>query len=247
MTSRVGYAGRAAYYAAEISQVPQPSLLAGLLRPGLAVAEMPSGTGHFLPAYSAAGAGITLADACPQMLAAAQTLASRNGAVVSTVCGIIEELPGRAGPFGLIVMPNGALNQLAAAAPPDRLLTAVARLLLPGGLFLVQVLSPGSVCGFYDPGLADGEWYQDRQFPGEDGGLITRQRRQHHEGGLVRMDFEMASGGHPVYRQQVSLKPMTVADAGAALAEAGLRVLEAGPGSGGLAEILCVTQTRKAQ
>ena len=38
----------------------------------VAVAEMPSGTGHFLPAYSAAGVGITLVDACPQMLTAAQ-------------------------------------------------------------------------------------------------------------------------------------------------------------------------------
>lgn len=244
MSSQAGYAERAAYYAAEISQVAEPALLAGLLRPGLAVAEMPSGTGHFLPAYSAAGASITLADACPQMLTAAQALASRIGAGVTTVCGMIEDLPGRTGPFGLIVMPNGALNQLAAATSPHRLLTAVARLLAPDGLFLAQVLSPDAACGFYDPGLADGTWHQDRQFPGENGQLVTRQRCQRHLGDVIRIDFELASDGHPVHRQQVTLKLMTDAEMQAALADAGLHILETGPGSGGLAEVLCARQPR---
>jgi SAM-dependent methyltransferase len=247
MIGQAGYAGRPAWYAAEISEVPEPSLLRGLLRPGLAVTEMPSGTGHFLSAYSTAGADITLVDACPQMLAAAQALAARKGIAVTTVCAMIEDLPGRAGPFALIVMPNGALNQLAAAAPPGRLLTAVARLLLPDGLLVVQTLSPRTACGFYDPGLADGQWHQDRQFPGADGRLITRCRRQHHEGGLVHIDFELASGGQPVHQQQVTLRPMTAAVAGAVLAKAGLRVLEARPGPGGLAEILCAGQHQRAQ
>ena len=245
MTSRAGYAGRASSYAAEISQVPEPALLAGLLRPGLAVAEMPSGTGHFLPAYSCRGASITLVDACPHMLAAAQALASRSGIAVTTVCGMIEDLPGRTGPFSLIVMPNGALNQLAAAAPPGRLLTAVARLLVPDGLFLAQVLAPGCSLRFLRPGagrrgLASGPAVLRRG-----GRPVTRRRRQHHEGDVVRIDFELASAGCLVHRQQVALKLMAIGEVYAVLAGAGLRVLQCGPGPGGLAEILCARQPRR--
>jgi SAM-dependent methyltransferase len=247
MTGQAGYARRASWYAAEISGVPVPTLLAGVLRPGLAVAEMPSGTGHFLPAYSSAHASITLADACPQMLTAAQAQALRNGTVVATVCGMIEDLPGRTGPFGLIVMPNGALNQLAAAAPPGGLLTAIARLLVPDGLFLTQVLSPDVACGFYDPRLADQDWQEDRQFPGEDGGPVSRRRCQHHEGDIVRIEFELRSGGCVVHRQQVALKMMTAREVHAVLAGAGLRVLQCGPGSGGFTEILCARQSRRPQ
>jgi SAM-dependent methyltransferase len=247
MTGQAGYAGRASWYAAEISQVPEPALLAGLLRPGLAVAEMPSGTGHFLPAYFSVGASITLVDACPHMLTAAQAQASQDGIAIATVCGMIEDLPGRTGPFSLIVMPNGALNQITAAAPPVRLLTAVARLLVPDGLFLAQVLTPDAACGFYDPELADGDWHQDRQFPGEDGSTVSRRGRQHHEDDIVRIEFELASAGGLVHRQQVALKLMDVEEVYAVLAGAGLRVLQCGPGPGGLTEILCARQTRRPQ
>jgi len=244
MTSQAGYAGRAAYYAAETRQVHEPALLAGLLRPGLAVAEMPSGTGHFLPAYSRAGADITLVDACPQMLAAVQATASGNGTAVTTVCGMIEDLPARAGPYDLIVMPNGALNQLAAATPPGELLTAVARLLAPGGLILAQVLSPGVACDFYDPALADGQWRRDRQFPGPNGQAVARRRRQRHEDGLVHIEFELTCGGHLVHQQQVTLKPMTGACVREALASAGLRT--AGTrGSSGLGEFVGVGQPQR--
>ncbi len=247
MTGRAGYAGRASWYAAEISQVPEPALLAGLLHPGLAVAEMPSGTGHFLPAYSSAGASITLIDACPQMLTAAQAQASQGGTTIATVCGMIEDLPGRTGPFSLIVMPNGALNQLAVAAPPGRLLTAVARLLVPAGRILPQDLAPDAACGFYDPELADGDWHQDRQFSAGDGVPVCRRRRQHHEGDVVRIEFELRSGGYVVHRQQVTLKMMTAGEVHAVLADGGLRVLQRGPGSGGFIEILCARQSRRPQ
>lgn len=247
MTGQAGYAGRASWYAAEISQVPEPALLAGLLRPGLAVAEMPSGTGHFLTAYSAARASITLVDACPQMLTVAQAQAVRTGTAVATVCGMIENLPRTTGPFSLIVMPNGALNQNAAAAPLGGLLTAVARLLAPDGLFLAQVLPPDAACGFFDPELADGNWHQDREFPGEDGGTVSRRRCQHHEGDIVRIEFELTSAGSLIHRQRVSLKPMAVGEIYAVLAGAGLRVLQCGPGTGGLTEILCAVQPGRPQ
>ena len=247
MIGQAGYARRASWYAAEISQVPEPALLSGLLRPGLAVAEMPSGTGHFLPAYSSARVSITLIDACAQMLTAAQVQASQDGIVIATVCGMIEDLPGRTGPFSLIVMPNGALNQLALAAPTGRLFTAVARLLVPDGLFLAQVLTPDAACGFYDPELADGDWHQDRQFPG-DGVPVSRRRRQHHEGDVVRIEFELTTlAGCLVHRQQVALKLMAIGEVHAVLAGAGLRVLQRGPGPSGLTEILCARQTRRPQ
>jgi SAM-dependent methyltransferase len=247
MTSQAGYARRVSWYAAEISSVPVPTLLAGVLRPGLTVAEMPSGTGHFLPAYSCARASITLADACPQMLTVAQAQASKGDIAITTVCGMIEDLPGMTGPFGLIVMPNGALNQLAAAALPGKLFAAVARLLVPDGLFLIQVLSPDTACGFYDPSLADGDWQEDRQFPGEDRVPVSRRRCQHHEGDIVRIEFELRSGGRMVHRQQVALKMMTARDVHAVLAGAGLRVLQYGPGSGGFTEILCARQSGRPQ
>lgn len=245
MTSQAGYEQRAGYYGAEISRVPEPGLLAGLLRPGLAIAELPSGTGHFLPAYSAAGAGITLVDACPQMLAAAQALAAQSGIAITAVCETIEELPGSTGPFDLIVMPNGALNQLAAGTPPARLLVIVARLLTPDGHFLAQLLVPGAACGFYDPALADGDWHQDRQFASEDGRTVTRRRCQHHRDSVVHIDFEMASGGNPLHRQQVTLRPMLIKDVQAAFADAGLRTLKVSPGPGGLTEILGTWQSRR--
>lgn len=56
-----GYEERAAAYAAEIASLAPPRLLDGLLHPGTTVAEMPSGTGHFLRAYAAAGARTVLA------------------------------------------------------------------------------------------------------------------------------------------------------------------------------------------
>jgi SAM-dependent methyltransferase len=247
MTGQAGYARRASWYAAEVSGVPVPALLAGVLRPRMAVAEMPSGTGHFLPAYSYARASITLADACPQMLTVAQTQASKGDIAITTVCDMVEDLPGRTGPFGLIVMPNGALNQLAAAAPPGKLFAAVARLLAPDGLFLTQVLSPDAACGFYDPRLADGDWQEDRQFPGKDGVPLSRRRCQHHEGDVVRIEFELESGGCVVHRQQIALKMMTAGEVHAVLAGTGLRVLQCGPGPGGFTEILCARQPGRPQ
>jgi 2-polyprenyl-3-methyl-5-hydroxy-6-metoxy-1,4-benzoquinol methylase len=247
MTSQAGYEKRAVHYAAEISCVPEPALLAGLLRPGLAVAEMPSGTGHFLPAYSAAGVGITLVDACPQMLSAAQARAAQSGIAITAVCERIEDLAGRAGPFDLIVMPNGALNQLATGTSLARLLAIAAGLLTLDGRILAQLLAPGAACGFYDPDLADGDWRQDRRFASDDGRTVTRRRRQHQRNGVVHIDFELASGGNPLHRQQVTLRPMLIADVQAALADAGLRILKVGPGPGGLTEILGARQSRRPQ
>lgn len=66
----IGYDRRARFYAAEIAAVPEPQILTRLLRPGLRVAEMPSATGHFLSAYAAFQAQVTLVDCCQEMLSA---------------------------------------------------------------------------------------------------------------------------------------------------------------------------------
>jgi SAM-dependent methyltransferase len=245
VTGQPGYAGRARYYAGEISHVPAPVLLAGLLRPGLTLAEMPSGTGHFLSAYSAASADVTLVDACPQMLAVAQAQATRRGAAIATICGIIEDLASRAGPFELIVMPNGALNQLTARTPLAGLLAAVGRLLAPGGLILAQILAPDAAGGFYDPRLPDGNWRQDRQFTSENGLPVTRRRRQHHRGDVVAIDFELSCGGELVHRQCVTSRLLATADIQAALTRTSLRAVTATPGSAGLAEFLCTRPHRR--
>jgi S-adenosylmethionine decarboxylase len=60
MTGATDYAERSRHYAAEIARTPEPLLLDEVLRPGLRVAEVPSGTSHFLPAYAAASTEVTL-------------------------------------------------------------------------------------------------------------------------------------------------------------------------------------------
>lgn len=233
-----GYAARARYYAAETSGVPQPELLAGLLRPGLRVAEMPSGTGHFLPAYTAAGADATLVDSCPQMLAEARGRAVRDGENPGTLCTAIEDLSPRHGRYGLIVMPNAALNQLAAGTGAAALLGTVARVLEPGGTFLAQVLDRHHACGFHDPRLADGTWHTDRQFTDDAGHQMTRRRRQRHCDDRVEIDFELHRGSGLAQRQHVTLRPLSERDLRAALAAAGLTASRIVPGAGGLTEVL---------
>lgn len=245
MTSAAGYAGRARYYAAETGAVPEPSLLRELLTAGLAVAEMPSGTGHFLPAYAAAGAEVTLADACPEMLEAAQERAARRGTGITAVCAMIEDLPRETGPFDLIVIPNGAFNQLASVTSPGTVLYLVTQLLRPGGLVLAQVLTPGATCGFYDPALAEDRWIQDRHFPADGRRTVTRRRRQHHHASGVTIDFEIRRDGQVVHEQQITLRLPAGRDMHEAVAQAGLRTVKTLRGPGGLTELLCSRPRRE--
>jgi hypothetical protein len=56
MTGQAGYAQRAGYYATEIGGVPEPALLAGLLRPGMTVAGPgPGGLAEILGARQSQG------------------------------------------------------------------------------------------------------------------------------------------------------------------------------------------------
>lgn len=246
MTS--AYAARARHYAAEIRAAPQPDVLAGLLRPGLRVAEMPSGTGHFLSAYQAAGANVVLIDACRPMLDAARRQAVGRALYPRLLCSPIENLTPQAGPFDLIVMPNGALNLLAARTPAAELLTGAARPLVLGGLLLAQILDPvgDTACGFYDPHLNDSAWHIDRQFNGDPGQVFTRRRRQHHDCPDIRIDFELRGGVELIYSQRLTLRLLGVGDIRSALAAAGLTDVTIHAGAGGLTEILATRSARVA-
>lgn len=234
------YAARARHYAAEISATPQPDALARLLRSRLRVAEMPSGSGHFLSAYRAAGADVILIDACRPMLHAARRQAARLTMQPRLLCSPIEDLTSQTGPFDLIVIPNGALNQLAAQTPAAKLLTAATRSLEQDGLLLAQILDPSgrTACGFYDPHLSDGTWHIDRQFNGDPGQVFTRRRRQHHGPPDIRIDFELSDGMNLIYRHRLILRLLDVGDIRSALATAGLTDVTIHAGAGGLTEIL---------
>jgi SAM-dependent methyltransferase len=240
------YAARARRYAAEISNVPKPETLTGLLRPGLRVAEVPSATGHFLTAYRAARAEVVLIDACPAMLQAARQHAATLGAEPGLVCSPIQDLTPDVGPFDMVVMPNAALNQLAAGTSLAELFAAAARLLRRGGLLLAQVLNPAndSPCSFYDPHLSDGTWHVDRQFADESGQPLTRRRRQHHGGAEVRIDFELHRSGGALYQHDVTLRLLDIAELRAELSTAGFTEATTRPGTGGLVELLALWPTR---
>jgi ubiquinone/menaquinone biosynthesis C-methylase UbiE len=244
-----GYAVRARHYAAEITKVPQPVALASLLRPGLRVAEIPSGTGHFVPAYTAAGAEVVLVDACSAMLRAARHQARCLGAKPGLLCSPVQDLTSQAGPFDLIVMPNAALNQLTADTATAGLLTAAARPLKPGGVLLAQILDPAghTACGFHDPGISDGAWHIDREFTNSAGHRLTRRRRQHHHADLTSIDFELRYGSELLYRRRVTLRLLADKDLRTALAVAGFANVTIQPGGGGLTEVLAALSARSTR
>jgi SAM-dependent methyltransferase len=244
VTTITGYTVRARFYPAEIAAVPEPQLLAGLLRPGLRVAEMPSATGHFLHAYAAHQAEVILIDACQDMLSAGGQRARDIGIqAFSLVCGLIQDLTGETGRADLVVIPNAALNQLAVGTHPVTLLRAAVRVMRPGGLLLAQILDlrdDGSIgaCGFYTPGTPDQELITDRQFTDEDGSRLVRRRQQSRDGRLLYLQFELLRNGRPLYRHCVDLRVLPVPEVHTALSAAGLVASHVCHGTGGLVEIL---------
>jgi SAM-dependent methyltransferase len=236
-----GYDQRARHYSAELAAVPAPDRLEVLLTDGMRVVEMPSGTGHFLSHYAARHAHVTLIDASTAMLQAA---ALPEGLAAQKLTARIEDLRSASevgGSADLVVVPNGALNQLAATLDLTRVLKAAAELLAPGGRLLAQVLNLtdyGQVagCGFYDPDLSPGQWTTDRHFA-----VLTRRRRQFRDGDLLRLELEFTGAGFTTYRQDVTLRPLTVVQLRQAATAAGLACPTLTAGAGGFAEFTAHT------
>jgi SAM-dependent methyltransferase len=233
-----GYAERAAYYAAEIADVPPPDLLPGLLHAGAKVAELPSGTGHFLTTYAEHDADVLLIDASRAMLDAAQAASP----TAATLCRRVEDLTPGDGPVDLAVLPNAALNQLAMTFGPARLLAAAAQILAPGRSLLAQVMNvtdDGSVqrCGFYDPDAFDAEPFTDRRLRLGHRDL-TRLRRQRFEHGVLQLEFELREENTILYRHAVELLPLHQVRLANAVALAGLDLVAVTPGAGGLIEVV---------
>ncbi|MDG4795141.1 class I SAM-dependent methyltransferase [Micromonospora sp. WMMD1082] len=235
------YTIRARCYAAELAGLTPPRLLPAVLRFGIRVAEVPSGTGHFLPAYRAVDARVLLIDANAAML----RTAAEDAAVLprlATVHARVEDLGTEVGPVDLVVVPNGALNQLTHDGDLTHLLHTLARLLAPGGRLLAQTLLTHAdgvtdVSGFYDP-HRDGEWFIDRRFTGPGGEEMVRRRRQHRSGDTVTVDFALTSDGNPAYEQTVALRVLDPATVRATVTRAGLTLDRVLPGRGQLSEVL---------
>jgi SAM-dependent methyltransferase len=256
MTVVVGYAIRARHYGAEIAGTPQPNRLAGLLRPGLRIAEVPSATGHFLPAYARSEADVVLIDTCPEMLTEArrrwQREADRGVRTFRTVCSQIQDLTSAMGPVHLAVMPNASLNQLAVGNELTDLFTAVVRILTSRGQILGQVLVMGGggsirACRFYDPAIAERVWVTDREFGDEAGRQLARRRRQRRDGELLHIEFEVSQDNVPLYHHRVALRLLSAGELRTALKAAGFTDVIIRSGAAGLSEVTAVGPARSLQ
>ncbi|WP_059008001.1 methyltransferase domain-containing protein [Streptomyces specialis] len=243
-----GYTQRAAFARAE-PPPPPPALLPHLLSAIRHVAEAPAGAGHFLPAYTRAGAQVTLVDACQAMLTAAAQRAADSGLPPRALHlhhALLQDLQPLEGVDGLVV-PNAAVNQLAAQSSLTQTLATLRALLPDGARLLIQALCtrPGptaDACAFYDSAWPDGTWRADRRLdPAKAAGALWRQRRQHHTGaGVVGIDFAyLDAAGTPLHTTSIELRLIPADALGAALRTAGFRARRVLPGSGGrMTEIL---------
>jgi hypothetical protein len=225
------------------SGLTAPYLLDGLLRPGMVVAEVPSGTGHYLHAYAAAGCRCVLVDADADMLAAA----ADNAAGIPHVRLLharLEELTGAQLLVDLVVVPNGALNQLAHDLPLTHVFRALADIVGEGSRLLVQALlgEPGEACGFYEP-LRGTFWFTDRRITDPAGGTLLRRRRQRQHDDGVSIDFTLHRDDTLVYEHTVSLRLLDRAVVTTAATATGLTVTTYRPGLGRLTEVVLTRTT----
>ncbi|MFG1872075.1 class I SAM-dependent methyltransferase [Micromonospora arborensis] len=239
MSASTGYATRAGTYAAEVAAgLAAPQLLGDLLRPGMVVAEVPSGAGHYVGAYAEAGCRTVLVDASAEMLTASAD--NTTGLPdVRFVHARLESLGAHELLVDLAVMPNGALNQLTHDLPLSDVFRSLAGVLAPGGRVLVQALlgEPVEKCGFYEP-LRGSSWFTDRRIPDAAGGTLVRRRRQRRHGDLVDVDFMLRRDGVLVYEHTVALRLLDRTSVTEAAALAGLTVATYRPGLGQLTEVV---------
>lgn len=238
----VSYADRAAHYGVEIGHASPPTLLDRYLRPGMSVAEAPSGSGHYLRDYARYGADIHLLDAEPAMLAAAHRQAhARSIPCRSTVFRIGAEQPDRA--FELVVCPNAAVNYLIPQLGLHQTLVGLSALLVPGGALLLQVLlrhDDGTIDrgSCYDPHAPHQTWLAEWTRSDGSGGTLTRRRRQARTGNNIAVEFDRTHNGLDLGRSKVELTLTT--HHSLATAAPGLPVVATYRGDGVLSElVLC--------
>jgi SAM-dependent methyltransferase len=239
------YAARAAFAEAEARALPAPTGLDALLAEETTVVEVPCGTGHHLDRYAAAGCRVVLIDGSEPMLARARRRARAAGIRADRLTATVATLPGlTARPAAdLVIVPNGALGQLAAQTALLDLLADLRSLLAPGGRLVAPVLARHGddrldAAPYFDPAAPPDTWVPDREFQLNGLGHITRHRRQHLDGpGLLGIDFDYRAAGRSLRRASVRLallEPQHLLDA---LRQAGFARPRFHTRTGGLSEV----------
>ena len=105
------------------------------------------------------------------------------------------------------------------------MLTAVAQVLKPGGLLLLQILAlhdDGTIgaCNFYTPGIGEQELITDRKFTDKDGSLLVRRRQQSCARRILHLQFQFLRTDRACYRHSVDLRLLGVDHVRAALSVA---------------------------
>lgn len=244
-----GYTHRAPFYASETTtSITRPACLPGLLAEARHVGELPCGAGHFLADYAAAGVKTTLIDANQAMLDTAAARARRAGLPPSCIharARFVQQVGDALSGVDLLVVPNGALGQLACQMPIPALLDQLRRSLPAGARLLAQVLctypdGDTDACGFYDPRLPHHEWVTDRDFdPEHTTGLARRLRRQHRAGRRLRIEFDYHDvAGHSLETANVEMRLLDPPRLRACLAAVGFAGIDIRPGRDHLSDIL---------
>ncbi|MFE1102390.1 class I SAM-dependent methyltransferase [Nocardiopsis alba] len=221
------YRARAAWACAE-SRPTTPHLLFRALGDITTVVEFPAGPGHFLTAYARAGVRVRLIDASRPMLTAATHHARDVGVVELAIgCHFLEHLPDLA--EELVVVPNAALNQLAAQTPLTDVLAHLREAVRPGTRLLLQYLQVGPTSHsepggrFYDPALPDGHTSTDHTFTDPHNRRVRRHHRQYHtaDRSQVRIEFTYTTPGHQERTTHVHLALPDMAEVESALTATG--------------------------
>ncbi|MBI2709297.1 MAG: class I SAM-dependent methyltransferase [Actinobacteria bacterium] len=112
-----------------------------VLAAGRPVLELGVGTGRLAVPLARSGATVSGVDASPAMLERLTATARRAGATVTTHLGdMAGPLP--AGPFGLVFVARNTFFNLTSDEAQARCLAEVARVLAPGGVFVVEAFVP---------------------------------------------------------------------------------------------------------
>lgn len=230
-----GYTARAGWAAADVARAVVPRALPRVLAGSAHVAEIPCGAGHLLDRYAAAGVAVTLVDANAAMLTVARTRAARAGVrAVHPVPALLPDLPALP-ECGAVVIPHGALNQLAAQQDLVVLLGAVRAAVVPGARLLAQLLDLGAHPLARGP---HGFWVREPAVALTDGSHLVRSRRTHRrQARMLDVELVYTSSQHQHQADPVRMQLLPSADVANAMTEAGWTDVVRRPGPGGFVEL----------